>query len=385
MPRRKVCVVSGSRADYGLLYWVMREIREHPALELQLALTGMHLSPRFGETWRTVAEDGFRIDARVDTALEADSAQAVIRSVGRGVEGFADAFQRLDPAVVVILGDRFEIFAAAQAAMLGGRVIAHIAGGDVTEGAFDDALRHAMTKMAHLHFVTNAAAAARVRQLGEDPAHVFVTGSPGLDYLKRTELLTRSQLQQELGVMFRRRILLVTFHPATLDAEPPAAQFGALLEALDEVAAEGTTIVFTRPNADPGNEAIGRLIDGYLGRRAHARAFASLGPRRYLSLMAQSDAVVGNSSSGLYEAPSLKRPTVDIGDRQRGRIAASSVIHCAPVAREIAAAIRRAYGLDCSATVNPYGDGESAKRIAAHLAGIGDLRGLLKKRFVDVH
>jgi len=377
-------VVSGSRADYGLLYWVMREIRDHPALTLQVALTGMHLSPRFGETWRVVAADGFPIDARVETGLETDSAEAVIKSVGRGTAGFADAFARLAPDVVLILGDRFEIFAAEQAALLSRRVIAHIAGGDVTEGAFDDAMRHSMTKMAHLHFVTNAAAAARVCQLGEDPARVFNTGSPGLDFIRQTKLLSREDLQADLGIHFRGRNLLVTFHPATLDAEPPEAQFGALLKALDDVAVVDTTIVFTRPNADPGNEAIGRMIDEYLRRQPHAQAFTSLGPQRYLSLIAQSDAVVGNSSSGLYEPPSLKKPTVNIGDRQRGRIAADSVLHCPPSAPEIAAAIRRAYDLDCSATVNPYGDGESAKRIAAGLAGVADLRALLKKRFHDV-
>ena len=378
--------MSGSRADYGLLYWVMREVRDHPALQLQVALTGMHLSARFGETWRVVADDGFAIDARVDTLLDSDSAEAVTRSVARGVEGFAGAFARLDPDFVLILGDRFEIFAAAQAALLGSRIIAHIAGGDVTEGALDEALRHAMTKMAHLHFVTNAAAERRVRQLGEDPAHVFNTGSPGLDYLKRTTLLTRAQLQAQLGIRFRSRNLLVTFHPATLDAEPPAAQFAALLEALDEVAsAAETTVLFTRPNADSGNESIGRLIDEYAGSRPHAQVFTSLGPQNYLSLMAQCDAVVGNSSSGLYEAPSLKKPAVNIGDRQRGRPAADSVISCPPQAAAIAGAIRRAYDLDCSATVNPYGDGESAQRIAAQLAAVRDPRALLKKRFFDVH
>jgi UDP-N-acetylglucosamine 2-epimerase (non-hydrolysing)/GDP/UDP-N,N'-diacetylbacillosamine 2-epimerase (hydrolysing) len=378
-------VVSGSRADYGLLYWVMREIRDHPALELQTAVTGMHLSPRHGETWQAIEKDGFRIDARVATELDDDSAVSVTKSVGRGVIGFADAFARLDPDIVLILGDRFEILAAAQAALLGNRAIAHIAGGDVTEGAVDESMRHAMTKMAHLHFVTNEAAAARVRQLGEDPAHVFNTGSPGLDYLKRTLLLPRAQLESELGIRFRERNLLVTFHPATLETESPAAQFSALLAALDAVAAQvPTTVVFTLPNADAGNQEITALIAQYVAAHSHAYAFPSLGQQRYLSLMSHADAVVGNSSSGLYEAPSLKVPTVNIGDRQKGRLAASSVLHCAPAAAGIAAAIQRAFALDCPKTVNPYGDGDSARRIVAQLAAVTDPRALLRKRFFDV-
>jgi UDP-hydrolysing UDP-N-acetyl-D-glucosamine 2-epimerase len=385
MAKRKVCVVTGSRADYGLLYWVMREIRDHRDLELQIVVTGMHLSRRHGETWQVVEKDGFRIDARVDNQLEDDSVVSVTKSVGRGVIGFADAFARLDPDIVLILGDRFEILAAAQAALLGNRAIAHLAGGDVTEGAVDESMRHAMTKMAQLHFVTNEAAAARVRQLGEDPAHVYNTGSPGLDYLKRTTLMTRPELERELGIQFRKRNLLVTFHPATLERESPAAQFGALLAALDAVSAQApTTIVFSLPNADPGNQEIADLIAKYVAAHPNAHAFASLGQQRYLSLMSHADAVVGNSSSGLYEAPSLKVPTVNIGDRQKGRLAATSVVHCAPVAAEISAAMQKAFALDCSATVNPYGDGDSARRIVAQLAAVAEPRALLRKRFFDV-
>lgn len=386
MDRRSVCVVSGSRADYGLLYWVMRDLREHPGLALQVAVTGMHLSPRHGETWRVIEEDGFRIDARVDTGLEADTPVAITRAVGAGVAGFADAFARLDPDFVLVLGDRFEILAAVQAAMLGGRVIAHVAGGDVTEGAVDESMRHAMTKMSHLHFVTNAQAAARVRQLGEDPARIFNAGSPGLDTLRRTTLLSREALEASLGMRLRRRNLLVTFHPATLEEETPAAQFQELLDALDRVAADGDTAVFfTRPNADAGNEGISRRIDDYVASRSDAHAYASLGQQRYLSLMAHVDAVVGNSSSGLYEAPSLCVPTVNIGDRQKGRLLATSVVSCAPRAADIASAIDAALALDCSGTVNPYGDGHSAARIVGQLAAVGDPRALLRKPFFDLH
>lgn len=380
--RRRVCVVTGSRADYGLLYWVMRAIDEHPSLSLAVAVTGMHLCSRFGETWREVESDGFNIDARVDCLEAGDSTIAITKSVGRGVIGFADAFASLDPDWVLILGDRFEIFAAAQAALFGNRAIAHIAGGDVTEGALDESLRHAMTKMAHMHFVTNEVAAARVRQMGEDPSRVFNTGSPGLDYIRQTAFLSRAELEDELGIQFRKRTLLVTFHPATLELEPPAKQFSALLQAVSELASDGeTTLVFTRPNADAGNSEISALLDEYLRDRAYGHAFVSLGPRRYLSLMRQADAVVGNSSSGLYEAPSLKVPTVNIGERQTGRLVASSVISCKPIASQIVAAIRSAYVLDCSETINPYGDGKSAPRIAELLAGAPEPRTLLKKRF----
>ncbi|MGE3991993.1 UDP-N-acetylglucosamine 2-epimerase [Pseudorhodoplanes sp.] len=384
MASRRVCVVSGSRADYGLLYWVMQEIRDHPLLDLQVVLTGMHLSSRFGETWRQVVADGFPIDARVETLLEnEDTPEAITRSVGVGVSGFAGTLTTLNPDFVVVLGDRFEIFAAAQAALLGNRVIAHIAGGDVTEGAVDEAMRHAITKMAHLHFVTNADAEARVRQLGENPARVFNTGSPGLDYLKRTVLLSRASLEEELGIRFRKRNLLVTFHPATLEADPPEVQFAQVLTAIDEICAEQeTTVVFTRPNADAGNERISRLLDSRSEENFYS--FVSLGTKRYLSLMANSDVVIGNSSSGLYEAPSLKVPTVNIGERQKGRLLASSVISCAPNARDVAAAIRRAFLLDCSGTINPYGDGESARRIIAELAAVPEPRALLKKKFFDV-
>jgi UDP-N-acetylglucosamine 2-epimerase (non-hydrolysing)/GDP/UDP-N,N'-diacetylbacillosamine 2-epimerase (hydrolysing) len=384
MAERKVCVVTGSRADYGLLYWVMKEIDRHPALELQVAATGMHFSARHGETWRVIEEDGFRINERVDTAQVDDSLLEVTRAVGRGVIGFAAAFERLDPDIVLILGDRFEIFAAAQAALLESRPLAHIAGGDVTEGALDDALRHAMTKIAHLHFVTNTQAEARVRQLGEDPARIFNTGSPGIDTIRRARLLTRAELEAALQVKLQPRLLLVTFHPATLETERPEAQFGALLEALDEIRSrQPMSLVFTMPNADPGNESIAALIRAYVARHDHAHAFVSLGQQKYLSLMREAAAVVGNSSSGLYEAPSFKVPTVNIGERQKGRPQASSVLNCAPRRQDIAAAIRRALEMDCAATVNPYGDGDSAKRIVGHLAALPDPRALLRKRFVD--
>jgi UDP-hydrolysing UDP-N-acetyl-D-glucosamine 2-epimerase len=294
----------------------------------------------------------------------------------------SEALQRLAPDIVLVLGDRFEILAAAQACLVHNIPVAHIGGGDTTEGAFDESMRHAITKMAHVHFTTHELSARRVRQLGEDPAHVHVVGNPGLDHLRRRALLDRAALEAALGAPLGRRNLLITFHPVTLEPASGVAQFEELLAALDRQD-DDTALWFTRPNADPGGRAITSALEHWLTgqprRRAHV--FASLGQLRYLSLMAQVDAVVGNSSSGLYEAPSFRIATVDIGERQRGRLAAPSVVHSAPERDAIAAAIDRALALDCSQVVNPYGDGESAARIVAVLARLPDTGSLLKKRF----
>jgi UDP-N-acetylglucosamine 2-epimerase (non-hydrolysing)/GDP/UDP-N,N'-diacetylbacillosamine 2-epimerase (hydrolysing) len=263
--------------------------------------------------------------------------------------------------------------------------IAHIAGGDTTEGAVDEVIRHSLTKMAHLHFTTSEPARRRVIQMGEAPDRVFNTGSPGLDTLLRTPLLARAELEQSLNAKLFERNFLITFHPATLEGEAAAAvQFDALLAALGQYADGRTRFIFTRPNSDAGSAAISRRLDAWLAGREDALAFESLGQLRYLSLVAQVDAVIGNSSSGLYEVPSLKKPTVNIGSRQQGRIAAASVITCAPRAEAIARAIGQALQLDCSGVVNPYGDGHAAERIVAHLRDTPDFRALLHKRFFDL-
>lgn len=382
---RKICVVTGSRADYGLLLWVLRGLAAAPQFALQLAVTGMHLAPRYGNTWQAIEADGFAIDAKVDIELAGDSPVDIARSIGLGVAGFGADYARLAPDLLLILGDRYEILAAAQAAAVANIPIAHIAGGDTTEGAVDDVIRHSLTKMAHLHFTTSEPARRRVIQMGEAPDRVFNTGSPGLDTLLRTPLLARAELEQSLGTRLLARNFLITFHPATLDGEAAAAaQFDALLAALGQYADGRTRFIFTRPNADAGSAAISRRLDAWLAGRQDALAFESLGQLRYLSLVAQVDAVIGNSSSGLYEVPSLKKPTVNIGSRQQGRIAAASVISCAPRTDAIALAIGQALALDCSSVVNPYGDGHAAERIVAHLRDTPDYRALLHKRFFDL-
>lgn len=380
----KICVVTGSRADYGLLYWLMHDIRADVDCRLQLAVTGMHLSPEFGQTWRVIEEDGFDIDARVETLISSDTPVGVAKSVGLGVIGFADAYQRLRPDVVLLLGDRYEIFAAAQAAYLARIPIAHIAGGDVTEGAFDEAIRHGITKMAQMHFVTNPEAARRVRQLGEAPERVFEVGSPGIDAIRRIRLLNRIELENTLDVQFKRCNFLVTFHPVTLASQPAEVQLEALLQAVETFLDGDTHIVFTRPNADTGGRAIIRRLDEFAATHVDTSVFTSLGQQRYLSLVALVDVVVGNSSSGLYEVPSLKRPTVNVGDRQKGRLAAASVLHCPAETAAIVESIRQALTLDCTQVANPYGDGDASRRILVELKRMPPADQLLMKHFHDL-
>lgn len=381
MPK-KICVVTGSRADYGLLYWVLKELQSDLDLELQLIVTGMHLSPEFGLTYQEIEKDGFAISWKVEMLMSSDSPIGIGKSIGVGVMGFSDALFHLKPDILVLLGDRFEILSAAVAALAARIPMAHIVGGDTTEGAIDEAIRHSLTKMSHLHFVTNEKARIRVIQMGEQPETVFNVGSPGLDYIRRLEFMDRAELEKILQFEFRSKNLLITFHPATLDTQPPEEQFQNLLEALDGLG-DQFGYIFTKANADNEGRIINEMIDRFAATHSNARAFTSLGPQIYLSTMAQVDAVVGNSSSGLYEAPSLKKPTVNIGDRQRGRIQASSVISCNPNAADIIKAVRQALVLDCSKTVNPYGDGHSAECIASILKRTVDPLRLLQKKFHD--
>ncbi len=378
---RKICVITGSRAEYGLLRWIIHDLAAAPDVELQVIATGMHLSRTFGMTVDEIERDGFAVACRVDMLLSSDTPVGTAKSIGLGVIGMADALDGLRPDLVLVLGDRFEILAAVQACLVLRIPVAHIAGGDTTEGAFDESIRHAITKMSHLHLVTNEQAARRVRQMGEDPSRVLVVGSPGLDQLVREPLLDRAALEASLGARLAARNLLVTFHPATLSATDSLDQFQALLDALDEFG-DDTGIWITHPNADTGGVALTQALQAWArSRPERVHDFKSLGHKRYLSLMAQCDVVVGNSSSGLYEAPSLRVPTVDIGDRQRGRLAADSVLNCAASREAIGAAIRRALVLDCSATSNPYGDGHSAVRIVQALRALPITPALLQKSF----
>ena len=381
---RKICVVTGSRADFGLLIWPMRAIQQTPGLTLQLIATGMHLSSEFGYTIDNIRAEGFAVDESVETLLSSDSGVGVAKSVGLGVIGFADAFARLKPDLVVVLGDRYETFAAAQAAMYMRLPMAHLFGGDVTEGAIDESIRHAITKMSHLHFATNGDSARRLAQLGEDPSRIFTVGSPGIDSIKRLKLMDRDTVGREVGMALGQRNILITFHPVTVEADRSVAALDELFAALSALDPE-IRLFFTLANADAEGRALNERIKAFASSRNNAIAVASLGQLRYISLMNQVDAVVGNSSSGIYEAPSLNAPSVDIGDRQKGRERASSVFHAEPERGAIGAAIAQAIQRGRQPTVSPYGDGESSGRTAAAIAAIPDFRALLKKSFYDMH
>lgn len=378
-----VCVVTGSRAEYGLLHWTMREVGEHPDLELRVAVTGSHLSPAHGRTVTAIEDDGFGIDARVECLVSSDTGAGAAKSVGLGTIGFADAFASMEPDGVVVLGDRFEILAAAQAAYLARAPLAHLCGGDVTEGALDEAMRHMITKMASFHFVSHREAARRVRQLGEDPDRIHDVGHPGLEWVRRLDPLSRSELEASIGFRLRERNLLVTFHPPTAEATPPLEQFDELAAALDGLGPD-VGIVLTQPNADPGGAGLDAAVRSFAEERENAIRVDTLGQRRYLSLMAEVDAVVGNSSSGILEAPSLDVPTVNVGDRQKGRPRAASVLDCPPDREAIVAALERAFGMDCSDVTNPYGDGRTAGEVVGVLADELPKIGVPRKRFHDL-
>lgn len=382
MSPRKICVVTGSRADYGLLYWPMHLIAEDDDFELQVVVTGMHLSPAFGETWRQIEADGFAIASKVEMLLAGDSPVAVAKSVGLGVIGFADTFERLRPDMLMVLGDRFEILAAVQAALFARVPVAHIGGGDATEGALDESVRHAISKMSQIHFVSHAMAAARLIRMGEQPSRVLVVGSPGLDRIRNMAFMERVTFFSALEYHPRPKNLLVVFHPTTLDDLDPAAQVEMLLAGLDTID-PGVGLLVTGTNADTGGLHINDRLEHYAASRPGARFFQSLGSMLYLNALRHVDALIGNSSSGLYEAPSFGLPTVNIGDRQKGRLRASSVIDCELEGRAIAKALLEALGRGRQDVANPYGDGHSARRILCELRQVADYRGLLRKPFND--
>lgn len=377
--KRKIAVVTGSRAEYGLLKRLMSLVKQDKSLQLQTFVTGSHLLRSFGLTSREIEKDGFKITAKIPLKV-GENALMVAKTVGLTATKFAEVLDRFRPDLMVILGDRYEIFAVAQAAFFLKIPIAHIAGGDSTEGAFDESLRHAISKMAQFHFVTHDAAANRLLQLGEDARYIYNFGSPAIDEIRVMQQLSRRELEEKLQFKFQTKNLLATFHPATLESEDPIKQFKELLSALDEIGT-GIGLIFTKSNADPKGQAINKMIDAYVKKRSHACAYTSLGTHLYLNMLSQVDAVVGNSSSGIYEVPSFKIPTVNIGDRQKGRFLPSSVISCSAQKDAIANAIREAFVLDCSQVINPYGRGDASQRIFQKIKNIKEPRNLLMKHF----
>lgn len=382
---KKICVVTGTRAEYGLLRWVMEGIRQSPVLELQLIATGMHLSPEFGLTVNAIEEDGFHVDRKVEMQLSSDTAVGITKSMGLGMIGFADALAELKPNLMVVLGDRYEILSAAATAMIARIPIAHLHGGETTEGAFDEAIRHSITKMSHLHFVAAEEYRRRVIQLGEQPESVFNVGGLGIDNILRLKLLSRDELETALEFKLARRNLLVTFHPVTLEQSTSAKQMDELLAALADL--DDIGLIFTMPNADTEGRVLFRQIEDFCRLHPNARAYTSLGQLRYLSCIQQVDGVVGNSSSGLAEVPSFKKATINIGDRQRGRLRATSVIDCEPERQAIEEAVFHLFSDEFQrqlpATKNPYGDGGASEVIVKTLEE-QPLDNLLKKRFYDL-
>lgn len=335
MKKRKICVITGSRAEYGLLSGLMRAIREDTALELQVIATNMHLSLEFGLTYKEIEKDGFHIDKKVEMLLSSDTANATTKSVGLATIGFADAYEDLKPDMILVLGDRFEILAAVSAALFYKIPVAHLHGGEITEGAYDDCIRHAITKMSHLHFASTETYRKRVIQLGEQPEHVFDVGAIGVENIKKVRLLSREALENSLGFSLGEKSLLVTFHPVTLENSSAAEQCGNLLDVLEMY--PHYRIIFTLPNSDTDGRIIMKMIHEYVAKhKDHSIAFTSLGQVRYLSALQYVSAVVGNSSSGIIEVPSFGIPTLNIGDRQKGRIAAKSVVNCGTSKEEIA-------------------------------------------------
>jgi GDP/UDP-N,N'-diacetylbacillosamine 2-epimerase (hydrolysing) len=381
---RKICVITGTRAEYGLMRWVMQGIKDDPELTLQVIATGMHLSPEFGLTYREIEKDGFKIDRKVEMLTSSDTSVGIAKSMGLGLIGFADALNELRPDLIVVLGDRFEIFAAVAAALVARIPVAHLHGGEATEGVIDEAIRHSITKMSHLHFVAAEEYRQRVIQLGEQPERVFLVGGLGVDNIKRLKLLDRAELEASLDFKLGQKNLLITFHPVTLETATAVDQMEELLAALAEL--KNTQFIFTLPNADTDGRALMKMVEQFVAQHPNARAYTSLGQLRYLSCIAQVDGVVGNSSSGLAEVPSFKKGTINIGDRQRGRLQAASVINCEPTRQSIEAALKRLYFADfqvsLSQVLNPYGEGGASEKIIASIKSAA-LEDVLKKRFYD--
>jgi GDP/UDP-N,N'-diacetylbacillosamine 2-epimerase (hydrolysing) len=382
---RKICVITGTRAEYGLLRWVMQGIKDDADLNLQVIATGMHLSPEFGLTYKAIEADGFEIDRKVEILTSSDTPVGIAKSMGLGMIGFADALNELNPDLIVVLGDRFEIFSAVSAALVARIPVAHLHGGESTEGLIDEAIRHSITKMSHLHFVAAGEYKQRVIQLGEQPERVFLVGGLGIDNIKRLKLLERNTLEADLGFKFDKRNLLITFHPVTLEKASAVKQMQELLSALAKL--EDTQLIFTMPNADTDGRSLIKMVEQFSSQYPNAHAFTSLGQLRYLSCLAQVDGVVGNSSSGLAEVPSFKKGTINIGDRQRGRLQATSVINCEATQQNISDAIYTLYSpnfqMHLSLVCNPYGEGGASDEIVKIIKSV-TLDCLIKKHFYDV-
>lgn len=382
---RSICIVTGTRAEYGLLYWLMKEIEADPEMELQIVVTGMHLSPEFGLTYEDI-EKNFHINKKIEMLLSSDTAVGISKSMGLAQISFGEAYMELQPDIVVVLGDRYEVFSAVSAAMIARIPIAHLHGGEITEGLIDESIRHSITKMSHLHFTATEEYKNRVLQLGENPSSIYNVGGLGIDGIKNHKLLNRKEFEKSIEFELGKKNILVTFHPVTLEKSTAQQQFKILLDVIG--ALRETKVIFTKANSDTDGRIINQMIDAYVAsNKRNSVGFTSLGQLRYLSALQYVDAVVGNSSSGLLEAPTFQIGTINIGDRQKGRIKAESIIDCGPNHQSIKLAFQQLYSPDfqlkLKKVVNPYGEGGASRKITQVLKEV-KIEGILKKTFYDL-
>lgn len=382
---RKICFVTGTRAEYGLLSRLMRLVRDEEDTQLQVVATNMHLMPEYGETYKEIEKDGFHIDKKVYMRKKSDDAHGIVASMVEEMQGMNDAFSELMPDILVLLGDRYEILVAAQVALIHRIPIAHIHGGEITEGAFDDAIRHSVTKMSSLHFTSCEEYRHRVIQMGEQPSRVFNVGSLGVENIKAVPLMDKDELETSLGFKIDTQTILVTYHPVTLGGNP-TEDIREFLDALEEF--KSLKVIFTMPNSDTGRDAIVLAIEDYVQKhRGEAKSFTSLGLKRYLSTLQFVKAVVGNSSSGIIEVPSFGIPTLNIGNRQKGRLASKSVVNCGTSKNEVIAGLRYCLSEEMQMAAknyeNPYATPNTAQLIFQEIKNV-ELTGLNLKTFYNL-
>ncbi len=385
MSKRKICIVTGSRAEYGLLYWLIKEVEADQDLELQLIVTGSHLSSEFGFTYKEIEKD-FKIDQKIDMHLSSDTSEGISKSMGIAQTSFSKAYNKLKPDIVVVLGDRYEVFSAVSSAMISRIPIAHLHGGEATEGIIDEAIRHSITKMSHLHFTAAEKYRKKVIQLGEEPNRVFNVGGVGIEGIKRLKLLTKKDFEKSINFKLNIKNILVTYHPVTLEGKTSKKNFQELLDAIDEL--KDTNIIFTKANSDMDGKVINQMIKQYTKKNLEKSiGVTSLGQLNYLSALQYIDFIIGNSSSGLLEAPSFKTGTINIGDRQNGRLKAESVVDCLPKKKNIKRAIKKIYSNRFQNFLkdvkNPYDHGCASKKITKVLKKV-KLDKILKKNFFDI-
>jgi GDP/UDP-N,N'-diacetylbacillosamine 2-epimerase (hydrolysing) len=386
MSKRKICIVTGSRAEYGLLYWLIKEVEADQDFELQLIVTGSHLSSEFGLTYKEIEKD-FKIEKKIDMHLSSDTSEGISKSMGIAQTSFSKAYKKLKPDIVVVLGDRYEVFSAVSSAMISRIPIAHLHGGEATEGVIDEAIRHSITKMSHLHFTAAKEYSKKVIQLGEEPNKVFNVGGAGIENIKRLKLLKKKDFEKSINFKLNIKNILVTYHSVTLEDKTSKKSFQELLDTIDEL--KNTNIIFTKANSDMDGKVINQMIDQYTKKNLEKSiGVTSLGQLNYLSALKYMDFIIGNSSSGLLEAPSFKIGTINIGDRQNGRLKAKSVVDCLPNKKNMKRAIKKIYSNKFQKILkdvqNPYDNGCASKKITKVLKKV-KLDKILKKKFFNIN